>query len=139
MPGCRRITCASSSVSGALCRHGQLSADPLHELIATGHRVTKNVVGPAAARLADTPELMPCTVADMPVTTNTPTAIPKMVRLARTLLARIESKAIVTPSDSILSRSSVFIRLLRAQRDDRIEFRRAAGGIDARRDAHACA
>ena len=83
---------------GGLRRHGQLSAEPLHELMAIGHFVTKKVVGPAAARLDDTPALMPCTAADIAVVTNTPTAMPRMVRPARTLFARIASRAITTPS-----------------------------------------
>src|SRR5690348_9902503 len=139
MPGCRRITWASSTVSGALWRQGQLLAEPLHELMATGQRVTKNVVGPAAARLADTPELMPCTVADIPVTTKTPTAMPRIVNAARTLLVRMESKAIATPSDNIFNRSRIVTASLGAKRDDRIELRGAAGRIDACRDANAAA
>ena len=51
--GRRRISAALVSVSGLLRRHGQLSADPLQELISAGQRVMKNVVGPAAAMLLE--------------------------------------------------------------------------------------
>src|SRR6185437_14947790 len=132
--GCRAMRCASSTVSGALCRHGQLSSDPLQLLMAMGHFVTKNVVGPAAARLFSTPELMPCTAADMAVTTNTPTATPRMVSAARTLLERIASKAMKTPSLRMCSRS-LTVMLFRPQCGDGIETRRAARGIQSGRDA----
>src|SRR3982751_5755696 len=98
------MSAAFCSVSGLLRRHGQLSADPSHELISAGHREMKNVVGPAAAMLLDTPSLMPCTAADITVTTKTPTAMPRIVSPARTLLVRIESKAITTPSKSEYTR-----------------------------------
>src|SRR6185437_11805683 len=127
--GWRSITCASSVVSGALCRHGQLSAEPLHELMATGHRVTKNVVGPAAARPSVTPSLMPCTAADIAVTTNTPTAMPSMVSAARTLFERMASNAMRTPSKSVLSRSSTLM-LFGTERDDGVEPRGPAGRVD---------
>src|SRR5690349_14092557 len=97
MDGSRRMSAALASVRGLFRRHGQLSADPLHDVISAGHRVMKKVVGPAAAMLLDTPWLMPCTAADITVTTNTPTAIPRIVRPARTLFVRIESKAMTTP------------------------------------------
>ena len=64
----------------------------------------KKVVGPAAARLRDTPALMPCTAADITVTTNTPTAMPRIVRPARTLFVRIASKAMTTPSSELIER-----------------------------------
>src|SRR3954463_7706592 len=98
--GSRRMSAAFVSVSGLLRRHGQLSAEPLHELISAGQRVMEKVGGPAAAMLLETPSLMPWTAADITVTTKTPTAIPRIVRPARTLLVRIESKAIRTPSQT---------------------------------------
>jgi len=96
-------------------------------------------LAPAALAYADTPELMPCTVADIPVTTKTPTAMPRIVNAARTLLVRMESKAIATPSDNIFNRSRIVTASLGAKRDDRIELRGAAGRIDACRDANAAA
>jgi hypothetical protein len=94
------ISLDSSTVSGRLFRHGQLSAEPLQLLISAGQRVRKNVVGPAAAMLLVTPALMPCTAADITVTTNTPTAMPRTVRPVRTLFTRMASNAINTPSNS---------------------------------------
>ena len=94
------ISFAWSSVSGRFRIQGQLSAEPLHDVNSAGQRDTKKVVGPAAARLRDTPELIPCTAADITVTTSTPTAIPRIVNAARTLFVRMESKAMNTPSAS---------------------------------------
>src|SRR5438132_1236922 len=103
MNGSRSISLPWASVSGGLRRQEQLSADPLHDVISAGQRVRKNVVGPAAAMLLETPALMPCTAADITVTTKTPTAMPRMVSPARTLLDLIASNAISTPSKRFVS------------------------------------
>src|SRR5436853_1354879 len=98
----------------------------------------KNVVGPAAARLRDTPALMPCTAAVITVTTNTPTAIPRMVRPARTLFDRMASSAMTTPSNrfAILLPRVIAISLLPHSKYG-IQPRRAARGVCSRDDAHA--
>src|ERR1043166_1644442 len=95
--------------SGELWRHGQLSAEPLQLLISIGQRVRKNVDGPAAAMLLLTPALIPCTAADMTVTTNTPTAMPSTVRPVRTLFPRMAANAIATPSTSEYNRAPSLI------------------------------
>src|SRR4051812_27458108 len=122
--GSSPISFASISVSGGLRRHGQLSRDPLQLLISAGHFVMKKVVGPAAAMLCSTPALMPCTAADMIVTTKTPTAIPRIVRPARTLFAPIASKAMTTPSKRMKNVSRRRM-LLGPQRHDGVEARGA--------------
>src|ERR1041384_7376068 len=58
----------------------------------------KNDVGPAASTSRAKLSLMPRTTDDSATTTNTPTATPMMVSSARTLFARIDSSASVTPS-----------------------------------------
>ena len=100
-----RSASTSASVSGGLrqplarrrpCRRRPRSV--------IGKRETKNVVGPVLSRSLATLSLMPCMAAEITTTTNTPTAMPRIVRPARTLLARIESRAIVTPSPMPCSR-----------------------------------
>src|SRR4051812_8340506 len=147
MKGSFSISFATSSVNGRLCRHGQLSCDPLHDWISFGHFVMKNVLGPAAAMLLETPALMPCTAADITVTTNTPTAMPRIVSPARTLFERIASSAITTPSKRL---ASLFTLSSRAKRgicscgsflshgENRIQLRRATRGICAGNDPDAC-
>src|SRR5690242_16485128 len=126
---------ASSMVSDGKLIHGQLLG-PSQLLISAGHLLTKKVVGPAAARLCSTPALMPCTAADIAVTTNTPTAMPSTVSPARTLFARMASKAMMTPSPSAWS--CVRNRMsLRPQCGDRIEARGATRGVRAGHDAYA--
>ena len=61
-------------------------------------RVAREDILQVCRWLRDTPELMPCTAADITVTTNTPTAMPRIVRPARTLFVRSASKAMNTPS-----------------------------------------
>src|SRR4051812_9254524 len=114
MKGSFSISFATSSVNGRLCRHGQLSCDPLHDWISFGHFVMKNVLGPAAATLLDTPALMPCTAADMTVTTKTPTAMPRIVSPARTLFERIASSAMSTPSARLAMREPSVMPSFRA-------------------------
>ena len=63
-----------------------------------GKRETKKVVGPVLSKSLATLALMPWMAAEITTTTKTPTATPRIVRPARTLLARMESSAIVTPS-----------------------------------------
>src|SRR5512142_2692943 len=58
----------------------------------------KNDVGPAASPSRAKLSLMPRTTDDSATTTNTPTATPMIVSSARTLFARIDSSASVTPS-----------------------------------------
>src|SRR5438128_2403217 len=50
---------------------------------------------------------MPCTVAPIATTTNTPIATPAMVSVARTLLLRIDSNAIPMPSSDIRILSTI--------------------------------
>src|SRR4030095_12893937 len=64
---------------------------------------------------------MPGPAAAMAVTTNTPTATPMIVRLARTLFDRMASMAIPTPSLMIVTRSRSRIDLLLAECRDRVE------------------
>src|SRR5205823_13913018 len=99
----------------------------------------KNVVGPAAARLRDTPALMPCTAAVITVTTSTPTAMPRMVRPARTLFVRIASNAMTTPSTSWYSEFPsvriMSVSSFAAHGQDWIETRRTARWIRPGNDA----
>src|SRR5688572_1935583 len=74
--------------------------------------------------------------ADMMTTTNTPIATPRIVSAARTLLARIESNAMKTPSVSAATRVTMPMLLLLPEGGDRIEPRRAAGRIRSGDDAH---
>src|SRR3954471_23307348 len=52
---------------------------------------------------------MPWTAAEIRTTTKTPTAMPRIVRPARTLLERIDSSAIITPSKAEYNRVPRFI------------------------------
>ncbi len=61
-------------------------------------RNTKNVLGPRVSIWAATLRLMPVIAEAMAITTITPMATPRMVRAARTLLARSESRAMPMPS-----------------------------------------
>src|SRR5690349_19651633 len=95
----------------------------------------KNDVGPAASTSRAKLSLMPRTTDDNATTTNTPTATPMIVRMARTLLARIDSMARVTPSRAsriLLKKPMLFL----PERFDGVEERRSARRIDARDDAH---
>ena len=98
MEGRARNVFASSTVNRGLRRHLQVSALPSHASKLIGARLTKNVVGPAAARSFVTALLMPVIMAPIATTTNTPTETPRMVSPARTLLARMDSSAMPTPS-----------------------------------------
>ncbi|MND01447.1 hypothetical protein D3C83_204410 [compost metagenome] len=60
--------------------------------------MTKNVVGPVDSKSLATLLLIPCTIAEITTTTSTPTATPRIVRPARTLLPTIDSMAMRTPS-----------------------------------------
>src|SRR5215831_4011803 len=80
---------------------------------------------------------MPCTAAAMAVTTKTPTATPMIVRLARTLLDRMASSAIPTPSLMIVNRSRNRIALLLAKGRDGVEPCGAARRIHPCDDPHA--
>ena len=102
--GSRSIVTTSTSESGGLRNHLQVSSVPSHASKEIGKRETKKVVGPLFSRSFATLALIPCTAAEISTTTKTPTAIPRIVRPARTLLARIESTAIVTPSFIVCSR-----------------------------------
>src|SRR5688500_8556503 len=82
---------------------------------------------------------MPCTADDIATTTKTPTATPMMVSEARTLLARIDSKAMPTPSKAVNSRVPMLTASLLPQGGDRVQSGGAARGIDARQDPHAAA
>src|SRR5436305_9375228 len=95
----------------------------------------KNEVGPAASTSRAKLSLIPRTTDDRATTTKTPTATPMIVRNARTLFARIDSIASVTPSMARSSRFTMRIaRSLLPQCFDRIETCRATSGIHARHD-----
>src|SRR5947208_1573396 len=79
---------------------------------------------------------MPCTTDDSATTTKTPMPTPRIVSAARPLLARIASKAIVTPSNAWMNRVKRFIPLLLPQGFDRVEPRRAPCRAHAGDDAH---
>ena len=96
---------ASPKVSCGLERQTHDSSPPWQASKRIGKRCTKKVVGPDDWNCLATLSLIPCTAAEINTTTNTPTATPRIVRLARTLLARMASKAIATPSSDIRIRS----------------------------------
>src|SRR4030095_14141676 len=100
-------------------------------------RRTWNDVAPNASTSPWKLARMPCTAAATSVTTNTPTATPMIVRLARTLFDRMASMAMPTPSLMIVRRSRIRIDLLLAKGGDRIEPRRATRRIHPRDDADA--
>src|SRR5688500_16554293 len=102
-------------------------------------RRTWNDVAPNASTSPWKLARIPCTAAAMAVTTNTPTATPMMVRLARTLFERIASTAMPMPSLMIVRRSSRRIALFLAKSGDRIQSRGAACRVHAGDDANACA
>src|SRR5262245_36723394 len=69
----------------------------------------------------------------MTTTTNTPTATPRIVSAARTRLDLSESSAMPTPSNRLKTRTPrLDMSGLLAHGGDRIEYRRAARGINAR-------
>src|SRR5512144_2307795 len=70
--------------------------------------------------------------APMTMTTITPIATPRMVSAARALWARSDARAMP-------ALSSMGVMLLLPQRDDGVEPRRPAGGIDAGQHADAAA
>src|SRR5690242_1313603 len=93
----------------------------------------KNDVGPAASTSRAKLSLMPRTTDDSATTTNTPTATPMIVSSARTLFARIESSASVTPSRASRIRfMNDIARSLLTQCFDGIEQRRSSRRIHAR-------
>ncbi len=63
-------------------------------------RNTKNVRGPSWLKISATPRLMPVIIEPITITTITPMATPRMVSAARTLLARSDHRAMLTPSKS---------------------------------------
>src|SRR6267143_5109296 len=83
--------------------------------------------------MSATPLLKPLMIAPITMTTRTPMATPRMVRAARPLWARSDSRAMPTPS------SIGVIGSLLAQRGDGVEPRGAARGVDAGDDPHAAA
>src|SRR5688572_32069536 len=107
------IASDSGIVNGGLLRHLHVSSESSQASNVMGKRLTKNVVGPARSNSAVTPVLMPWIAAEMITTTNTPIAMPRIVRAARTLFARNASIAITTPSPSGLSLVSTFYSLRR--------------------------
>src|SRR4029079_8964913 len=93
----------------------------------------KKDVGPAASTSRAKLSLIPRTTDDSATTTNTPTATPMIVSSARTLFARIDSSASVTPSRARRIRfMNDMARSLLTQCFDGIEQRRAPRRIDAR-------
>src|SRR5919199_1994184 len=97
----------------------------------------KNDVGPAASRSRAKLSFTPRTTDDIATTTKTPTATPMIVSAARTLLARMASSAIRTPSTTVRRREPILMRdpLLLAEGFDRVEPRGAARGVHPRDDA----
>src|SRR5689334_15271468 len=92
-----------------------------------------NDVGPAASTSRAKLSLMPRTTDDSATTTKTPTATPMIVSNARTLFARIDSSASVTPSRARRIRfMNDIARSLLTQGFDGIEHRRAPRRIHAR-------
>src|SRR5689334_11026437 len=99
-------------------------------------RYMKNDVGPAASTSRAKLSLIPRTTDDSATTTNTPTATPMIVRKARTLLARIDSIASVTPSRASRIRFRRGMRsLLLSQRLDGIEARGSPRRVHPGNDA----
>ena len=83
--------------------------------------------------------LIPVMAEPIAITTVTPMATPSTVSDARTLLERTESSAIPTPSAMRLSTVIGRAGVTRPSRDDGIESRGTAGGVDPGHDAHAYA
>src|SRR5882724_5168284 len=79
----------------------------------------KNDVGPAAATSRANDSFTPRTTDDNATTTNTPTATPRMVSAARPLFERIESSAMLTPSNARVIPAASFMSLVAALRSDR--------------------
>src|SRR6266508_2432110 len=84
--------------------------------------------------MSDRPLSKPAINAPITITTTTPIATPRIVRAARILWARSDARAMPTPSSM-----GVIGLLLLAQRRDRVEPCRAAGGVHTGDDAHAAA
>src|SRR5688572_4114536 len=93
-------------------------------------RWTKKVLGPSELISSATLRLMPVIADAIAITTITPMATPRMVRKARTLLLRMESMAIPTPSK--MRATFMAGPLFRPEGGDRVEPGCAAGGIGAR-------
>src|SRR6266581_2435103 len=89
----RSIPFASSSVIAGLRRYGQEFSSLGSQLLnpPIGRRYTKNDVGPAAATSRANDSFTPRTTDDSATTTNTPIATPRIVSVARALLARMAS------------------------------------------------
>src|SRR6266702_1444674 len=83
--------------------------------------------------MSERPLLKPAIMAPITITTITPMATPRMVRAARALCARSDSRAMPTPSSNGVMDS------LLAQRRDGIEPRGAACWIYSGHDADATA
>jgi hypothetical protein len=88
----------SSHVMGGLRSQVQVSPLPSHASNVIGYCETKKVVGPVLSKSLATLTLIPCTAAEITTTTKTPTATPRIVRPARTLLPTMASTAMRTPS-----------------------------------------
>src|SRR2546423_3237899 len=96
----------------------------------------KNEVGPGASTSRAKLSLIPRTTDDSATTTKTPTATPMIVRNARTLFARIDSIASVTPSKASSNRFMIRMAFsLLTQRFDGIEAGRATGWVHSRHDS----
>src|SRR6266851_1397154 len=131
--GTRSTALASPSDSGGLWRQGQLSSPSQVFTPPWKNRPTQNVLGPDRSRMSATPLLKPLMIAPITMTTSTPMATPRMVRAARPLWARSDSRAIPTPS------SIGVIGSLLTQRGDGVESCGAARGVDAGDDPDAAA
>src|ERR1035437_2205929 len=132
------MACSSSSETGGFLRSGQGSSGLLHWLFVGSRRLIWKVVAPNSSRSFWKLWRMPCTAAAIVTTTNTPTATPEIVSAARTLLLRIASKAMVTPSSAMAIRAKNFIgpSSFLPQRGDRIEAGGPRGGVYAGHDPH---
>src|SRR5688500_2305912 len=95
----------------------------------------KKVVGPAASRYFAKLSFTPRTTADIATTTKTPTATPMIVRPARTLFARMTSKAIFTPSPRLVNVVRSAMPLLLPQSGDGIQLGGTARRVHPRHDA----
>jgi hypothetical protein len=114
----------SASVIPGKRRSGQFSFVGLQLLKPGFERRTWKVDVPNSSMSCWNDWRMPCTVAPIATTTNTPTATPEMVRAARTLLARSESRAMYAPS-----------RVMRILSQRRIAHSCRNAAIGSRRDA----
>src|ERR1043166_6210174 len=95
------------------------------------NRRMRNVVGPTTSSVLTICSRNPAMIEAIAITVAMPITTPRIVRPERSLLARSWSTAISQPSATEWS-----AMLLVTERFDRIEARRAQGGVHAEHDAH---